>query len=86
MSNQETQQLINNELTERINDAYYADDCYLFDWQGTAHLVIHGSRDDQDSVDIIVPYKDLRSMVEKMLPDAQEIDKSEKDKFQDENW
>jgi hypothetical protein len=86
MSDQEVQQLVNNELTERVNNAYYADDCSLFDWMGIPHLVIRGSKEDEASSDIIIPYNDLKSMVEKLYSQAEEISKSEKEKLEDEKW
>ena len=85
MSEKEVQQLVNNELTKRVNKAYYADDCSLFDWSGMAHLVIRGSNEAK-SVDIIVPYNDLKSILEKLFPEVVGIEKSEKEKIEDEKW
>ena len=86
MSDKEVQQLVNNELTERVNNAYYADDCSLFEWSGVAHLVIRGSNEAKESVDIIVPYNDLKSILEKLFPEVVEIEKNEKEKIKDEKW
>jgi uncharacterized alpha/beta hydrolase family protein len=53
---------------------------------GIPHLVIRGSKEDETSSDIIIPYNDLKSMVEKLYSQAKEISKSEKEKLEDEKW
>ena len=86
MSEKQKETVVNDELTSRVSRAYYADDCSLFDWSGMAHLIIRGSNEAEESVDIIVPHNDLKSILEKLLPEVVEIEKGEKEKIEDEKW
>lgn len=78
----ETTQLVNNELTERVNNAYIASNYTLLNGGTDNVVMISGEKDGKDAVDVMLTLEGMEE-VSKTLRD--EVDsKPEAEKKEDE--
>jgi hypothetical protein len=64
----ETTQLVNNELTERVNNAYIASNYTLLNGGTDNVVLIKGEKDDKDPVDVMLTLEGMEE-VSKTLRD-----------------
>jgi len=75
MSQQEEQPKtqVNNELTERVNNAYIANNFTLLNG-GTDNIIMISGEKDDASGDILVTYDALEQVLNDLKPDIKKID------------
>lgn len=78
MSEEQNQQTtkVNNELTERVNAAYIANNFTLLNG-GTDNIIMISGENKEAKADVLVTYDALEQVLSDLKPDIQKIEKAE---------
>ena len=66
---------VNNELTERVNNAYIANNFTLLNG-GTDNIIMISGEKNDEKTDILVTYDALEQVLNELKPDIQKIEAS----------
>ena len=77
MSEEQNQEpKVNNELTERVNNAYIANNFTLLNG-GTDNIIMISGENKEAKADVLVTYDALEQVLSDLKPDIQKIEKAE---------